>query len=446
MPEKRISELGLSSSSAKLIEPPFLLLAMYGASIGKTGISTIRAATNQAIAWCRPHDDIDLDFIHFYLRYTKKSLVDQGQGGAQPNISRSIVLEQPIPLAPVAEQRRIVQRIDELLSEIAEGEAALERARCDLDTWRRALLKAAVTGELTREWREANRPTESGADLVASIRGNGPGGASAARRRNRSAAKQAFDTTELPEMPANWGWARLCDLGEIVGGVTVDKKRTPSKPADVPYLRVANVQRGHLDLSEIKYIRVERDVAVRLQLKPGDLLLNEGGDRDKIGRGWVWQGEVQECIHQNNVFRVRLREGINPYFVSHYANEMGRRFFVEKGKQTTNLASISLSKISELPVPVPPAAEASAILDRLNEALAAELDCRRELSDARALAQSQRQSILKAAFEGQLVQQDPADEPASLLLARLYAAGAAEPAAPRRRGRVAETAQGALAL
>lgn len=164
-------------------------------------------------------------------------------------------------------------RIDGLFAEIAEGEAVLERARQGLDTWRRALLKAAVTGELTREWREANRPIESGADLVASIRDNGSGGASAVRRRNRSAAKQPFDTAELAEIPANWGWARLCDLGEIVGGVTVDKKRMPSKPADVPYLRVANVQRGHLDLSEIKYIRVERDVAVRLQLKPGDLLL-----------------------------------------------------------------------------------------------------------------------------------------------------------------------------
>jgi type I restriction enzyme, S subunit len=134
------------------------------------------------------------------------------------------------------------------------------------------------------------------------------------------------------------------------------------------------------------------------------------------------------------VFRVRPHDGINPFFVSHYANEMGRTFFIEKGKQTTNLASISLSKISELPVPVPPTAEACAIIERLHEAFAAELDCRQELSDAGTLAQAQRQAILKAAFEGRLVPQDPRDEPAAVLLARARER-ATVPAAGVRRGR-----------
>jgi type I restriction enzyme, S subunit len=337
----------------------------------------------------------------------------------------------PIPVAPFAEQRRIAARIDELFGEIAEGEAVLESARRALDTWRRALLKAAVTGELTRDWRETNRPTETGADLLARIQSKNPG-CKSARRRTRSALPEAVDSVAFAELPNDWAWGRLGDLGEIVGGVTVDQKRKPLNPVEVPYLRVANVQRGHLDLTEIKTIRVEQGVAARLKLLPGDVLLNEGGDRDKIGRGWVWEGQVPGCIHQNHVFRVRLHEGISPYFVSHYANEMGRRFFIEKGKQTTNLASISLSKISELPVPVPPAPEVSAIVDRLNEALAAELDCRRELADGLALAQSQRQSILKAAFEGRLVPRDPADEPASALLARLRASN---PPQTRSQGR-----------
>jgi type I restriction enzyme S subunit len=261
-----------------------------------------------------------------------------------------------IPVAPLAEQRRIVARIDELFAEIAEGEAVLERARRDLDTWRRALLKAAVTGELTRDWRETNRPTENGTELVARIRSSRAQLSTARRGRQLAPAEPIHDET-LPELPEGWAFSRLGHLGKIVGGVTVDRKRMPSDAVEVPYLRVANVQRGHLDLTEIKYIRVERLVASRLELRPGDLLLNEGGDRDKIRRGWVWQAEVSGCIHQNHVFRVRLHESIIPYFVSHHANEMGRAFFIEKGKQTINLASISLSKISDLPVPVPPEAE-----------------------------------------------------------------------------------------
>jgi type I restriction enzyme, S subunit len=122
-------------------------------------------------------------------------------------------------------------------------------------------------------------------------------------------------------------------------------------------------------------IVVERATAERLRLRVGDLLLNEGGDRDKIGRGWVWDGAIPDMIHQNHVFRVLLHcESVNPYLVLHYANEMGRRYFIDEGKQTTNLASISLTKISKLPVPVPPSAEADEIVRRISEALSASAD------------------------------------------------------------------------
>jgi type I restriction enzyme S subunit len=232
----------------------------------------------------------------------------------------------------------------------------------------------------------------------------------------------------------------LGEIGEVVGGATVNKKRRPIEPVTVPYLRVANVQRGHVDLSKVKSITVERASAEKLRLIAGDLLLNEGGDRDKIGRGWVWDGTIPDMIHQNHVFRVRLHsDSLNPFFVSHYANEMGRRFFIDEGKQTTNLASISLSKISMLPVPIPPPAEAAEILRRVSDALAAAADVLAVFDADAADAARLKQSILKAAFEGRLAQQDPLDEPACALLARLKAQNsnrpAAKPSKPERRGR-----------
>jgi type I restriction enzyme S subunit len=115
------------------------------------------------------------------------------------------------------------------------------------------------------------------------------------------------------ELPRGWVWAQLGEIGEIVGGTTVDKNRRPIDPITLPYLRVANVQRGHLLLDKIKTVTVERKVGEALALQPGDILLNEGGDRDKIGRGWVWEGQIPQCIHQNHVFRVRLRDtSLNP--------------------------------------------------------------------------------------------------------------------------------------
>jgi type I restriction enzyme S subunit len=399
------------------------------------------------IAFLRPDKKMtDPGFLCHALNspFCKQQADNVARGVAQKTVTLGSLRNFTFPLAPLCEQRRIAARIDELFAEIAEGEAALERARHDLGTWRRAMLKAAVTGELTRDWREANRPIETDPDLVARTRAERHH--SIVQRRNRrSVPAEALNVAFLPGLPDSWAWARLDDLGEIVGGVTVDKKRVPDDPVEVPYLRVANVQRGYLDLSEIKSIQVDRHVAGRLNLKTGDVLLNEGGDRDKIGRGWVWQDELPDCIHQNHVFRVRLYHGgINPYFISYYANEMGRAFFMEKGKQTTNLASISLSKISELPVPVPPPAEARIIVDRLNGVLAAEMDTRRELADAQALSRAQRQAILKAAFEGRLVPQDPNEEPASLLLTRPSHVNGMS--ASRRRGRPRDAAQGALAL
>jgi type I restriction enzyme, S subunit len=340
-----------------------------------------------------------------------------------------------VPLAPLPEQRRIVALIDALFAEIAEGEAALDAGQKGLDTFRRALLKAAVTGELTKDWRAANPVVvETGHGLLARIARDRDNTGATKGRGRRGATPPPLNASTLSQLPEGWAWSMLGEIGEIVGGATVDKKRKPADPVMVPYLRVANVQRGHVDLAEVKMITVERGSAEKLRLVEGDLLLNEGGDRDKIGRGWVWDGSIPDMIHQNHVFRVRLHnKSLEPFFVSHYANELGRRFFIDAGKQTTNLASISLSKISQLPVPIPPAAEAAEIIRRVSEALAASADTFAMLDAEAGDAARLKQSILKAAFEGRLVPQDPQHEPAATMLSRLSAAR--RMALPKPRGR-----------
>jgi len=145
----------------------------------------------------------------------------------------------------------------------------------------------------------------------------------------------------------------LGQIAEIVGGVTKDKKKEDDDSLlEVPYLRVANVQRGFLDLSAMAFIKVPQSTVDRLRLRPGDVLLNEGGDRDKLGRGWIWEGQVADCVHQNHVFRARIiDEGFDPRFVSIWANSFGQRWFYENGGQTTGIASISMSTLKKFPVP-----------------------------------------------------------------------------------------------
>lgn len=357
----------------------------------------------------------------------------------------------PIQLPPPREQIRIVAKLEELLSDLDAGVAELKAAQKKLAQYRQSLLKAAVEGALTAEWRTKNPATETGAQLLARI---------LTERRARWEAKQLAkfqeqgktppkdwqkkypepvqtDTTGLPDLPQGWVWASLDMLGDIASGVAKGSKiGADIEVREVPYLRVANVQRGFLDLSEVKTILVtERDIA-ELTLKDGDVLFNEGGDRDKLGRGWVWRNEVASCIHQNHVFRMRpYLQQVLPELISHHGNTFGKTWFQNAGKQTTNLASINMGMLRMFPVPLGPIDEQRELLNQLEQQIQ-QIDRQAQAVEL-GLKQStaQRQNILRAAFAGQLVPQDPNDEPASVLLARIRAERTQREADKKPRGR-----------
>lgn len=431
--ERSLTERGLNESSAKVIAAPFLMFAMYGASIGKMAISEIDAATNQAIACCSPSRIVDIDYLFWALQRLKHNFIALGQGGAQPNISQRILLECKVPIAPLAEQRRIVARIDALFAEIAEGEAALAEARKGLDIFRRALVKAAVTGELTRDWRAANLASETGEDLLAGIaKGRAKVSAQKARARRARDAKP-IDIIDLPKLPPSWVWATIRELGDVVGGLTKNPNREKLS-AKLPYLRVANVQLGHLDLSEVKEIGVTNEERQRASLQQGDLLIVEGnGSIDQIGRCAIWNGEVAECVHQNHIIKVRFPElGLSQWCFTWLLSPHGRHEIEQVAASTSGLHTLSISKVESLPIPIPPAAEATEIWHRVSDAIAASADTLAVLDAEAADAARLKQSILKAAFAGRLAPQDPTDEPASALLARLTADRSEVPAKRRR--------------
>jgi type I restriction enzyme S subunit len=345
-------------------------------------------------------------WVYYFLQspYYWSRISEETAGIALQNVNASKLDALILPVPPANQQERIVKRIDELFAEIDDGEAALVEARSGVETYRKALLKAAVTGELTADWRRENPTTETGQDLLNRIltdrRRKWEGDPKNRKKRYPEPVSPLAD--ELPELPPSWTWATLQQLAFISGGATVDQKRQPADPVDVPYLRVANVQRGRLDLSKMKSITIEAANLAALSLQDGDLLLNEGGDRDKVGRGWVWRNELPVCVHQNHVFKARPASSvIRSELVSAYLNEMGRKFFIDESKQTTNLASISLSKVSLAPVPVPPPREADAILQLIQRYERASGDD--TIEAASRAAADLRQSILSAAFRGELV-------------------------------------------
>lgn len=171
----------------------------------------------------------------------------------------------------------------------------------------------------------------------------------------------------LEQIPDSWNLVMLKRLSEIQSGLTLGK--TYDGPViERPYLRVANVQDGYLDLDDITTIEVPPDVAKRVLLCAGDVLMTEGGDLDKLGRGYVWNGEIAGCLHQNHIFAVRcVPHLLLPKFLAYAtASQYGRDYFEATGKRTTNLAATNSTKVGAFPIPLPPLSQQTEIVEFLD--------------------------------------------------------------------------------
>ena len=281
---------------------------------------------------------------------------------------------QEVLVPSLEEQRRIVAILEDHLSRLDAADSYLAAASRRLAALQDRLIRRAVTG------------ADFGAGVATELPAVGT------------------DDGLLPPLPADWEWARLGDVADVAGGVTKDaKKQNDPSFVEVPYLRVANVQRGHLNLDTVTTIRVPPARAEALRLRRGDVLLNEGGDRDKLARGWVWDGQIDDCIHQNHVFRARITDArLTPEFLSFTANSFGGPWAERNGKQSVNLASISLKVIRQMPVIVPARGEAEAAVSRLTKQLAGTARLRAGIDVARARCTALRRSLLAAAFSGRL--------------------------------------------
>ena len=382
-----------------------------------------------------PCGEIDSGFVFHYVQNDEfiSRLNPVQRGTSYPAVRDADVLQQSIPLPPLAEQRRIVAEIETQCTRLDASVAALRRAQANLKRYRASVLKAACEGSLVPTEaelaRSKGREYEPAAVLLERILAERRAWwESQEKRRGTYKEPSAVDASALPELPEGWTWAMLSELSELKGGVTKGQRyKNEQSLREVPYLRVANVQRGFLDLKRISKIETSQENIEQLRLIPGDVLFTEGGDRDKLGRGWVWKGEIGECIHQNHVFRARpLPNSVIPEFVSWWGNSFGQDFFSRFGKQTTNLASINLTVLSQFPIPMPPLAEQRRIVAEVERRLSVIQKMEDTVEASLARAERLRQSILKQAFSGKLVSQDPDDEPASVLLERIRAEREAE--------------------
>jgi type I restriction enzyme S subunit len=206
----------------------------------------------------------------------------------------------------------------------------------------------------------------------------------------------------LGEIPAHWTVKRLKFVARVQSGVPKGRDLAHRETIEVPYLRVANVQDGYLDLNEVATISIEASELERYSLRPGDVLMNEGGDFDKLGRGHIWRGEIDPCIHQNHVFAVRTH-GIEPEWLNLVTSaECGRFFFMSRSKQSTNLASISSTNLQELPICCPPAVERRRIIEYVGRATAELNKLAAEAEMGITFLRERRSALISAAVTGKI--------------------------------------------
>jgi type I restriction enzyme S subunit len=332
---------------AFIVRPGDLVIGMDG-DFNHTLWPGPPALLNQRVCRLRFHADVlELDFLSWILGGYLRAVNAATSSVTVKHLSSRTVADLMLPLPPPDAQVAIVQALDRTIGQVRSGRKHFTQALDDAGRYRVAALLAAF--------------------------------------------EQATETRPLGE------------LAEVQSGMTKGR-RAEDDARSVPYVRTANVQAGFLDLAEMKEISATPRQVARHSLRVDDVLILEGGDADKVGRGWIWEGQIEPCLHQNHVFAVRAdRERLLPRFLAHFVNSpLARRYFLSCAKQTTNLASINKRQLTALPVPVMSRDEQIAAIARVeasfDAAQALERDLHARLADSRRLEQT----LLSAAVDGRL--------------------------------------------
>lgn len=348
-PKRCISDDGLANSSSKVI-PKGNLLVGTRVGVGKAVVNLIDIAISQDLTGVLLDTArVNGEFLAYQFKTGRVRSFFEGRkrGATIQGVSRSDLKDVPLSLPPLSEQNSISSILQVVQQSIRSrgSELRFEQER-----------KIALIDYLY----------------------------------SRGSKGESLQKTVLGTVPASWHVKKLDHVAVVQTGVTKGRQISQEEGIEVPYLRVANVQDGYLDLSEVKTIVIRERELDRFSLKEGDVLMTEGGDIDKLGRGFMWEGQIEPCVHQNHVFAVRPDPSVmTPEFLTYYVqSSQAKGYFLSVGHRTTNLASINSTKLKALPTSVPSLREQAEIVEILSvcdekiNALASEIARHEELFQA----------------------------------------------------------------
>lgn len=287
---------------ARVLPPGCILVTCIGI-VGKVAINSCECAFNQQINAIIPNiEKCNTKYLAYAIQNQKQKLQDIANAAVVPILNKTQFSEIEITLPPLEEQHRIAALLDKVSDLIAKRQAQLDKLDLLVKAWFVEMFGDPVLNPM--KW---------------------------------------------PEQP-------LENMADIVSGITKGRKTKETELIEVPYMAVSNVKDGYIDWTTVKTILATKAEIEQYRLLPDDVLMTEGGDPDKLGRGAIIQKPLENCIHQNHIFRVRLDENIllPSYFAEFLQHQKAKQYFLKCAKQTTGIASINMRQLKGLPIFVPP--------------------------------------------------------------------------------------------
>jgi type I restriction enzyme S subunit len=393
----------------------------------------------------RVEPPVDSQYICYFMQTHeyRHQISELASGSNINNLRRDHIESFPFRLAPLSEQQRIVEKIEELFSDLDAGVASLERAKANLKRYRASVLKSAVEGRLTEEWRKENPQAEDGQmhldgilherrekweqDQLAKFKAKGK--EPPKHWQSKYEGPSAPDTSQLPELPKGWAWTTISLLAEHTphaigaGPFGTIFKAKDFRPTGIPIIFLRHVKAGEYSTRKPGFMSTDiwhRLFEEEYSVFGGELLVTKLGEPP--GTACIYPPAIGPAMVTPDVIKMRVRSGVaDTRFLMHYMNsQVGQSFTSGKAFGTTR-PRLTLPLFKELPVFLPPLAEQEQIVTLVEERLS-QIESAEKTIDAELIRSKRlRQGILKRAFEGKLVSQDPKDEPASVLLERIKA-------------------------
>ena len=436
--EEKITDDAIKNSSAKIFPAGTLLIALYGATIGKLAFLGIKATTNQAVCGIFDNGVILSKYTYYYLLFRRQKLIQSGMGGAQPNISQDIVRKQPFPIIPLPEQRAIVSKIEQLFSDLDNGIENFEKAQKQLKIYRQAVLKKAFEGELTGKWREEQTDLPSSKELLQQIKeerekhyqkqldewkkavkdweDNGKEGKKLSRPKKPKELPPLSDAElkELPELPEKWCWIKVDKLLEhdqysIKAGPfgSALKKQFYVKSGYKIYgqeqVISGNPYFGDYYIDNNKYNEL-----ISCAIKPQDILISLVGT---VGKVLVLPDNIEHGIINPRLIKISLNESFyKTIFFKYYFESMFLKSLYKIHAHGATMEIINLGIIRDLPFPFCSTQEQNQIVREIETRLSVCNKLETTIAEALQKSETLRQSILKKSFEGKLLSKKELEE------------------------------------